>query len=167
MILHLQCSVQSFGDLGGWCAIKNRNEITCNRVGKQRISSNVPRKLRVPHIRVLCTYVVRMRSLVNKRIEKPGCKKNQYRDDWSHPARIVFSCCRHGGLCAPSLANQLAVKSRGGKYVKDVPARVMRGLCHQRETGSRLTRVMIEDSLRPIWPQNKVITKQNIDVCTE
>ncbi len=117
-------AVKHFGKLLGFCAIIKRNNIQCNRYGKQEYT----RSYESGQLRVECTFNLNIKALYNPKLEpktiltagSDGPETKQVkaiaRPDWTNLTSIVSkdsvnrscpTCYSHGGGCLPSPRNLL------------------------------------------------------------
>ncbi|KAK1748651.1 hypothetical protein QTG54_000590 [Skeletonema marinoi] len=136
-----------------------QKQMSCNRFGKNSTS----RDYVVGTLKVGCTCKLDITPLVKEKyFATKESKKASYKDIWDEPVMIRNANCEHGGSCMPGKQNLIAATQRAGGYLNELPDITMFTLCNLFEQDGKLSTSLIKKVVGPVWPKNKVFTKNNV-----
>lgn len=152
----LEKAMNELAKLHGYHIGKNKRVIHCTRIG----DTSTQRNYAGGALAAKCPFQVKLKPLCREAYKAKETSKGwTYRDLWNEPVQIISACCQHGGMCHPSRQNRVMTGQRSGKYVAQIPDNALFTLCNQYEKRGRLASAFIKDTLAPIWPSAKNITK--------
>ena len=158
-------AVNSYASIAGFSVFHSSEYIRCSRFGEPKKKSS--RDFLGGQLKCGCSFSITLASSQKvKQMPKKisSSSKPKYRANWDDnvPVIIKKANCKHSGLCKPSPQQQLFSRSRSGQYIKAINETALFTLCNFFKHNKRLKSTTIRSVLKPIWPQNKNITKHDI-----
>lgn len=154
---------QAMGSIGEWHGFVHcfkKNMVRCNRFGKDH-SGN--REFSSGRLKCQCIYGVTLKeSAMEEYWPNEKSKKKSYKPLWDEIVTIKQVCSVRGGDCVPSKQNRIITMQRAGKFIDNVPKQVMYNLCNILEVTGNLPTTVIKRIVAPIFPKDKVITKNDV-----